>query len=354
MRILQIAPPWFQVPPVGYGGIEQVVALLVDGLVASGDEVTLLAVGGSGTRATLRSTFDDPPSDLLGDGPMELAHVLAGYLDADRFDIIHDHTLTGPALAAMLDSPPAVHTLHGAWTRSTTALQRRLAGRVSLVAISKAQAASAPSGVPVDHVVHNAIDVDAHAFRADKGDHLVFVGRANPDKGPDLAIEVARRTGRPLKMAVKVNEAEEKEYHDAVLAPLLDRADVEIVHVTSHADKVELLGGGAAVLFPIRWAEPFGLVPLEANACGTPVVAFANGAVPEVVVDGCTGFVVPPGDLDAFVAATERVHEIDPAACRANARDRFDVPRLVAGYRQVYEHELTRRTGPRARATSNG
>lgn len=337
MRVLQIAPPWFAVPPPGCGGAEQVVSVLTEGLVAAGHDVTLLAAGGSQTSARLWSPLPAPPSHLLGDQHVELAHVLVGYRRRHGFDVVHDHTTTGAALGAIADGPPVVHTLHGPFTPTTSRFYAQVGDRIALVAISHDQAARRPAGLPIAAVVHNAIDVTARPYVADKGDALLFVGRACPDKGPDIAVEVARRVGRPLRMAIKVNEADEHAYFDHVLAPLVASGDVEVVEAHSAAEKAALFASARAVLFPIRWAEPFGLVPVEANASGTPVVAFGLGAVPEVVADGVSGFVVAPGDLDAFCAATERVDELSPAACRAHALARFDGPRMVTDYLRVYE-----------------
>ncbi|MTV25381.1 glycosyltransferase family 4 protein [Nitriliruptoraceae bacterium ZYF776] len=354
VRILQIAPPWFTVPPTGYGGTEQVVALLTDGLVEAGHEVTLVAAGGSVSRAELWTTGAEPPTTSLGDAVVELAHLLRGHRARARFDLVHDHTVLGAALAGVEAGPPVVHTLHGPWTPDHAALYRQVADRVHLVAISADQARRAPADVPLAGVVHNAIDVERHPLVRAKGDHLAYVGRACAEKGPDVAIEVARRVGRPLRMAVKVNEASEQRYAVEVLRPAMAaNPDVELVEVRSHADKVALLGGAAAVLFPIRWPEPFGLVPLEANACGTPVVAFACGAVPEVVDDGRTAILVPPDDVAAMCDAVERAVLLDPDACRAHARARFDVPNLVRGYTAVYERVLAG-VGPAAAATSAG
>ncbi|WP_052667579.1 glycosyltransferase family 4 protein [Nitriliruptor alkaliphilus] len=336
MRILQVAPPWFLVPPRAYGGIEEVVALLADGLVATGHQVTLLASGGSRTRARLWSTYNEPPSARLGDAATELSHVLQGHLHRRQFDVIHDHTASGAALGAMPGGPPVVHTLHGPWVPGTSDLCRSLGGRVHLVAISHDQANRAPADVQLAGVVHNGIDVAAHRYIGPRSGHLVFVGRANPVKGPDLAIEVARRLGRHLRMAIKVNEPAEHAYFDQVLAPMIAANDVELVTITEPRAKVELLGSACAVLFPIRWPEPFGLVPLEANACGTPVVAFADGAVPEVVCDGRSGVLVPPGDLDAFCSAVERAERMDATDCRAVAAERFDASVMVRSYEQVY------------------
>jgi glycosyltransferase involved in cell wall biosynthesis len=340
VRVLMIAPPWFVVPPVGYGGTEQVVALLTDGLVDAGHEVTLVASGGSRTRARIVAPHSAPPTARLGDAAVELAHVLAGYRRRDAFDLIHDHTVLGLALGSVPGGPPVVHTAHGAWTAATVPVYHAISPEVRVLTVSHDQAARAPAGVRVAGTVHNAIDVAAHPFVAAKADHLAFVGRASPEKGPEVAIEVARRTGRALRMAVKVNEADERAYFEAVLRPALGRADVELVDVVDQAGKLELLSGAAALLFPIGWDEPFGLVPIEAGACGTPVAAFRRGAVGEVVVHGRSGIVVEPGDLDGLCAAVATAVALDPAACRATVAARFDAPRMVADYLVAYGDAL--------------
>lgn len=337
MRVLQIAPPWFPVPPTGYGGTEQVVSLLADGLARRGHDVTLLAAGGSHSEARLLTTYSQPPSPQLGNPTIELAHVLAGYHERDAFDVVHDHTMLGAAVGSVPGGPPVVHTLHGAWTPDAVRLYGRIQARVHLVAISHDQAGRAPPGVRIASVVHNGIDVGAHRLVTGAGGYLAFVGRANAQKGPRDAIEVARRLGWPLKMAVKVNEPNEHDYFATYLAPAVRRGEVEIVPVDSHEAKVELLGGAAALLFPITWPEPFGLVPVEANACGTPVVAFAEGAMPEVIEPGRSGLLVPTGDLDAFCGAVERAVHLDRPTCRRVVADRFDAERMVAGYEQIFQ-----------------
>jgi glycosyltransferase involved in cell wall biosynthesis len=342
MRILQIAPPWFPVPPAGYGGTEQIVSLLADGLTRRGHDVTLVAAGGSTTLARLIATCARAPSSQLGNASIELAHALAGYHDRDAYDVIHDHTLLGIAAGSVPCGPPVVHTVHGAWTPDAVRLYVQVGGRVHLIAISNDQAQRAPSGVAVGSVVHNGVDVASHPFTRAPGDYLGYVGRANAQKGPRQAIEVARRLGMRLRMAVKVNEPYEHDYYAAHIAPAASRGEVEIVQITSHEEKCALLGGARVVLFPIAWPEPFGLVPVEANACGTPVVAFAEGAMPEVVAHGVSGMLVPGGDLDGFTAAVATAARLDRAACRRSVLQRFDAARMVTAYERVYRQVLER------------
>ncbi|MSO78834.1 MAG: glycosyltransferase family 4 protein [Acidimicrobiia bacterium] len=331
MRIAQIAPPWFTVPPRHYGGIELVVALLADGLEARGHEVTLFASGGSDTKATLVSPLEEVPDPaLLGNSWFDAFHALSAYLDVGRFDVVHDHSgIIGPSLAAMLGgTPPVVHTLHGPWTESSRRFYSLIDERVHLVAISDTQRCDNPT-IKYAATVHNGIDLELYPYRAEKEDFLVYVGRANPDKGPTRAIEVARRAGLPLAMIVKKTEPFERAYWEEIVAPMLTD-DVEVFEAVSHEFKVDLLGRARAMVFPIDWAEPFGLVMIEAMACGTPVVTCPVGAASEVVTDGVTGFLAE--SLDELAAAVGRVEQCAPEACRADVEARFSADLMVDAY----------------------
>jgi glycosyltransferase involved in cell wall biosynthesis len=339
MRILEIAPPWFTVPPSGYGGIEQVVAQLSDGLVAAGHDVTLLASGGSTSTATVLNVFEEPPSGALGSTCHELIHVLAGYRHRDAFDVIHDHSgFIGAALGSLLDGPPVVHTLHGPWVPEVEVLHRALGNALHRVAISEDQRMRAPHGVTVGHVVHNGISLTEHPFRPepDADRYLAFVGRASAEKGPEVAVRVAGILGRRLKMAVKINEVAEQHYWDQYVAPLLDGVDVEVVRNGTKQDAIDIMSGAEATLFPIAWPEPFGLVMVESMAVGTPVIAYAAGASVEVIDSGRTGMLVEPGDLAAFASAVSSASTLDRAACRARVVDHFSSAAMVAGYEQVF------------------
>ena len=335
MRIAVVAPVWFPVPPSGYGGIELVVSLLADGLVDAGHDVTLFASGGSQTKGTLVSPMAEPPDPReLGNPWYDGFHALTAYLQVDGFDIVHDHAgIVGPVCGAMLhDRPPVVHTLHGPWTGPTRLFYSVVAPNVHLVAISDAQRADNPN-VPYAGTVHNGIDLNAYPYRADKDDFLVYVGRSNPDKGPKEAINIARRAGLPLHMILKRNEPPEREYFEREIEPLL-ASDIELHQNVSHELKVDLLGRACAMIFPIRWPEPFGLVMVEAMACGTPVVTTNWGAAPELVNDGVTGF-RRDGD-DDLVDAVGKARSLDPAACRQWVETRFSGRAMVKGYEQVY------------------
>lgn len=329
-----VAPPYLPVPPPGYGGTERVVAAQVEGLVAAGHDVTLFAAAGSTGPARLVVPLPAPP--VLGDLSAvydELHHVGAAYHRADSFDVIHDHTGTGVALGAVLrGGPPVVHTLHGPWTDQARRLLGPIDRKVHLVAISRSQRQANPD-VRYAGMVHNGIDLAAHPYQPRKDGHLVFVGRISPDKGPEVAVEVARRSGRPLVMLIKRTEPPERDYWDRVVAPLL-HSGVEVFDEPSQDLKVELMGGAAALLFPIRWPEPFGLVMAEAMACGTPVIASPLGAASEIVVHAVTGFLCRT--VDEMVAAATVAGRLRPADCRAHVERHFSAQAMVAGYTRIY------------------
>jgi glycosyltransferase involved in cell wall biosynthesis len=341
MKIAEIAPPWFAVPPTGYGGIELVVSLLADGLAEQGHDVTLFASGGSQTKAKLVSPLIDPPDPaLLGNPWFDAYHALASYLAIDdQFDVVHDHSgITGTALGALRrGNPPVVHTLHGPWTELTRRYYSLLHEHVHLVAISESQRDDNPE-VAYAGVVHNGIDLDAYPFRADKDDFLVYIGRANPDKGPSIAIEVARRAGLPLAMVIKKNEPFERSYWDEIVAPLLND-EVEVFEAISHEQKTDLLGRARAMVFPIQWPEPFGLVMTEAMACGTPVVACPAGAAVELIDDGVTGFL--RDSIDDLAEAVLAAGTCSSEACRARVEEHFSATSMVTGYEALFA-SLTR------------
>jgi glycosyltransferase involved in cell wall biosynthesis len=339
LRIAEIAPPWVSVPPPSYGGIELVVALIADGLVDRGHDVTLFASGGSKTKGTLVSPLEKVPE--LADMGLSITddtiHTLSAYLQADRFDVIHDHSGWGPAFGALLNGhPPVVRTLHGPWSTEARRFHAALAGRVHLVGISQSQV-SLNSDLTYSGVVYNGIDLDVYPFREDKEDWLLFLGRCNPEKGPEVAVEVAKRAGKHLKMVVKRAEPAEIQYWERMVEPRLT-GDEDIVFDVSHAEKVDMLSRAAGTLCTIQWPEPFGLVMTESMACGTPVIVPPMGAAPELVVDGETGFIRT--EIDDMVAAVGRLGEIAPAACRARVADNFTAEVMVSGYERIFEQVL--------------
>ena len=344
MRIAQIAPVWVPVPPPTYGGIELVVSLLADGLAARGHDVTLYASQGSRSQARLVSPVDRTRelADIGTDVTDEIVHALPAYLAADEFDVIHDHTGLGTALGAARNAPPpVVHTLHGPWTEASCRFYRAVSPPVNLIAISEAQKAGNPD-VNYAGVVHNGLDLTIHPWRKDKDDFVVFLGRCNPEKGPEVAVEAAKRAGVKLVLIVKRSEPHEYEHWEREVEPRLT-GDEELVFDAPHDVKVDLLGRARATLFPIQWPEPFGLVMIESMACGTPVLAMPSGAAPEVVVDGVTGFLTPT--LDDMVAALDRVDEISPAACREHVTENFSAEAMVTKTEQILEQVVAEASG---------
>jgi glycosyltransferase involved in cell wall biosynthesis len=340
MRIAIIAPPWYPIPPNGYGGIEWVVALLADGLTERGHQVTLFAPPGSETEAELVPPLGEVPSEeLIGDPWYEAAHAVSAYEQGEGFDLLHDHTgPVGASIGAMSDAP-TVHTLHGPFTEQTSMLYRRIAHRHWFVAISENQRSMGPANLRWGGVVYNGIALDRYPFRTDKDDFLFFLGRADEEKAPHLAIQAARRAGRRLVMCVTTKNQREQTYWAERVEPLLGD-DVEVRGECDQEQKTDLLARAAALLFPIQWPEPFGLVMTEAMACGTPVVAWRNGSVPEVVADGETGFIVE--SVKEMAAGFDRLGELDPHAMRARVKERFSAEAMVAGYERVYQQVLTR------------
>lgn len=339
LRVGIVAPVWFPVPPSGYGGIEWVVSLLADGLVDAGHEVTLFASGDSRTKARLSSVFDQAPSERIGQTFWELQHLAAALERAGEFDVINDHTgLMGAALGGALPIP-LVHTVHGPLTDEAGELYRRiarLAPRLQLISLSLNQRRPHPD-LPWIANIPNSLDVSLYSFQPVMGDYLLFLGRMTAEKGCHRAIEVAQELGLPLKIAGKNREPAERAYFDEHVAPHLN-GSVEYVGEVTHGEKVELLRDARATLFPIDWEEPFGLVMIEAMACGTPVIATRRGAVPEVIEHGVSGIVVD--DYRQMAAALDRADELDRVVIRSYAEEWFSPGRMVADYVAAYRAAL--------------
>jgi len=332
MRIGVVAPPWAPIPPVHYGGIEVVVDELVRGYAAAGHDVILYATGDSEVPVARAATFATAVGDRIGHALPEAVHVLDAYDTLTGCDIVHDHTLLGPLLA-----PPGVRvvtTAHGPFTGEWAAIYRRIAARATVVCISHAQAASAPADVGVGPVIHHGLDARRFPVGTGQPGHALFLGRMSPDKGPHRALAAARGAGVPIVIAAKMRTGEEHEYFETFVAPELG-PDAVFVGEVGHEEKLRLLGEARALLFPIEWDEPFGLVMTEALACGTPVVASPRGAAPEVVEHGVTGFLTE--SVDEMAAALGKIDSIDRAACRAAVTGHFSAARMVADHLALFE-----------------
>jgi glycosyltransferase involved in cell wall biosynthesis len=335
LRIAMLSPPWFSVPPSGYGGIEAVVALLTEGLVALGHDVTLFASGDSRTSAQLVAAFPEAPSVHIGETVFELRHAIECYRRAAGFDVIHDHSGVLALALGALTSTPVVHTVHGPMDGDAAGDYGHICAllpHARLISISLNQQRRRPE-LPWLANILNAVDLAGYALGLQKERYLAFLGRMSADKGCHLAIEIAAAAGMPLRIAGKRRERLELEYFAEHVAPHLG-PDVVYLGEISHEAKVDLLRHAQATLFPITWDEPFGLVMIESMACGTPVLATRRGAVPEVVEHGVTGYVVDdPLELAGYVDAAAA---LDPATVRAQAEARFSAERLVADHVAAY------------------
>ncbi|MFI7666487.1 glycosyltransferase family 4 protein [Nocardia sp. NPDC049526] len=352
-RIAMVVPPYFDVPPKAYGGVEAVVADLVDALVARGHDVTLFGAGEPGTTAKFVPVWDRALPERLGEPFPEVVHALKVRRAIEEvaatsgLDLVHDHTFAGPlnAPAYMGLGLPTVVTVHGPVDEGDCYhYYRELGQEVSLVAISDRQRELAPDLNWVGRV-HNALHVDQWPYQTEKGDYALFLGRFTATKGTHLALEAAHEAGIPLVLAGKCSEAPERAYFEKKVRPLITERD----HLFGMADasaKRKLLAGARCLLFPIDWEEPFGMVMIEAMVCGTPVVALRGGAVAEVIVDGVTGRICDdPAELPAAIA---EVSTYDPAACRAHVEANFGAGTLGRGYEQVYHQLLRSRRHARA------
>jgi glycosyltransferase involved in cell wall biosynthesis len=337
MRIAQVAPLYESVPPKLYGGTERVVSYLTEELVRLGHEVTLFASGDSVTRAKLvpaceRSLWNDPEChDRL---PHHIRLMGMVFEDVSRFDIIHFHAdyLHYPLLPHFPCRTVTTH--HGRLFRHDVRGVYQQFAQVPVVSISDSQRAPIPEA-NWQATVYHGIPRDLHTFREQASDYLVFLGRISPEKGIDRAVGIARLAKKKLKIAARIDRQDEDYFHGKI-EPLFHehKAFVEFVGQVGGKEKNDLLGNAAAMLFPIDWPEPFGLVLAESLACGTPVIGWRNGSVPEIIDDGVTGFVVER--VDDAVAAVGRIREIDRAECRRTFEARFDVTRMAHDYVEVY------------------
>ncbi len=349
MKIAQISPLWERVPPPGYGGTEAVVHALTEGLVAQGHEVVLFASGDSITSAELRAVYPRSlrtAGDIEDPRPYDWLHIASALAEAGECDIIHNHAGELAMVMSQLVPTPMLTTMHCLITPDTRIIWEHYAGYYNTV--SKAARRTIPDGITACHyvgAVYNGIDTARFPFRTDKEDHLLFLSRIAPEKGAHLAIAVARKLGLPLLMAGKVDRVDRR-YFEETIEPLVDGEQIRYVGEVTREQAKELFAAARALLLPITWEEPFGLVMPEAMATGTPVIAFRRGAAPELIVDGETGFLVD--NVDEMAAAVPKLDRIDPLRCRRHVEENFDVAHMVAAYLAVYERVLLQAGSRRA------
>lgn len=339
VRIGMISTPWTALPPPAYGGIEGVVDRLVRGLLAAGHELLVAAPGDSSSPAPL--VPNSPPADpnTMWLTEAELGHIVRAYQAMRGMDIIHDHTLAGPLYRHRPPDIPIVTTNHGPFRAQLRDVYQAMGRDVALVAISHHQASTAGE-VPIARVIHHGIDVEAVPVGDGAGGYFCFLGRMSPGKGVREAAMIARKAGVPLRIGAKVQDTGEREYFDCAVAPLLN-SEVEYLGELNTNEKYQLLGGAIAMLNPIQWPEPFGLVMIEALATGTPVVATPAGAAPEIVDDGVTGYL--RDDIDALAAILGQAGSLNRERCRQEALSRFSADRMVAEHLDLYTELIERR-----------
>ena len=345
MRIAQVAPPFESVPPARYGGTERVVSTLTEELVRRGHDVTLFASGDSRTSANLvptveRALWHQTPlvTDFAPYWAMTLGYV---WERIQEFDVVHSHLDYFAFPIARAGVRPVVTTLHGRLDLPELQPLYRHFHDIPLVSISDAQRQPVSDANWVATIYHG-IELDEFTFNPQMGGYLAFLGRISPDKGLDTAIRVARRAGVPLLIAARMplphrhdpNTQVDWTYWEDEIQPLLEGRQVELLGQLAGKDKDEFLRNAAALLFPVRWPEPFGLVMVESLACGTPVLALNGGSVPEVIKDGVTGFV--RNTEDELVEALGRIAELDRTRCRAEAERRFSPAAMADAYERVY------------------
>lgn len=355
MRIGMLAPISWPLPPSGYGPWEQVAHNLTEELVKLGHDVTLFAAGGTKSSANLVATCPyslstwpksqrdrkrafDPETGLLEGPPdarvLEQLHIAACMerAAAGEFDVLHSHLHVHALVFGRLISCPLVSTLHGAaWVRAAHPILKAYKD-LPFVSLSNAERSLLPE-LNYAATVYNGIRLEDFPFETEKEDYLLFAGRLSPEKGPDAAIEIAKRSGRRLLIAGMI-EPQYQDFYNQHIQPHLDGKAVEYLGLLSQAELAPIYRRAAGVLFPIKWCEPFGLVAVEAQASGTPLIATRFGALPEIIIEGETGFVVD--SIDEAVRAVDKLHTLSPAACRANVESRFSAKVMAGAYEAVY------------------
>lgn len=348
MRIGLLAPLLERVPPPRYGGTERVIGWLADELVALGHDVELYATADSETRAHLVPLVDRPlwKTQLRDYGPVRAAAYAHAFAET-TVDVMHNNAEWAAYASARASSTPSVHTIHSRTDTAESAIVHREFRDMALISVSRAQRRSIPDASWTANVPHG-LPADLYRGRIGRGSYLAFVGRISPEKGVHVAIDVARRSGiplviggrRPLQIWQYPEAKEDRIYYEELIEPQLGKNGVEYVGELDDRGKQDVFGGALGLLFPIDWPEPFGLVLIEAMACGTPILARPRGSVPEIVTDGVNGYHCE--DADEMVRAIERLDRIDRATCRRTFEERFTSRRMAEDYVRVYTDALRR------------
>lgn len=360
MKIAMLAPVWLPVPPVGYGGTELVVSLLTEELVRRGHDVTLFASGDSQTSAKLDAYFPEAlgnAGDLKKQPLFPMMHYSHCLRKAGEFDIVHNHAQYTALYLAQFAKTPVLHTIHGSVNPKEvpkeTIKTLEYFKDMNFISISNAQRRGVPNINWVE-TVYNGMSLDTFSVSQQKRDYLLWIGRIAIKKGPLEAIEIAKRTGMKLKMVAAIDPIN-RVYFENKIRPHIDGKQITFHGEVKHDETASFYQGAIATLVPINWNEPFGLVIVESMACGTPVIAFNRGSVPEIVDDGKTGFIINTKEtndpftisekgIDGMVEAVKRIRDIDPKVCREHVERKFSVSAMVDGYEKVYKKLLKKVT----------
>ena len=336
LRIGVIGPPWIEIPPTAYGGTELAIDTLVRGLAARGHDVTLFTVGTSSTPVRRKWIYDYPQYDDVGSMLVELRHTSAAYRALDGCDIIHDHTVCGPFMALCTGTnTPIVATNHGPFTPEVNEILQALT--IPVIGLSHAHASQAATSIQPVPVIHHGLVTERYRFNRHRGDGLVALGRMNPGKGIESAITFARQVDRPLTIAAKMRDADEVDYYKSAIEPLLG-SDVTYVGEVNHDHKVDLLANAFALVNLINWPEPFGLVMIEALACGTPVIATKGGVPDEIIEHRRTGYLM--SDPQQANDAISTIETIDRENCWQSVQSRFSMNQVAAAHELFYNSIL--------------
>lgn len=349
LRIAQIAPLWVTIPPLKYGGIERIVAMLCDGLVERGHKVTLFAAPGSKTKAKLITVFDKPLLDakISWSNPIwNLRNLSRAFEIANQgeFDIIHSHLDLWALFFQGLTKTPVLHTMHNPLYVANTDVNKddrlRLfkeeAKRTNIVLISQSARSQTMVKLPRARVIYNGIDLSHFKFNLKGGDHFVWIARMNRHKGVENAIAAAEKMGVKLLLAGRIDPTQKK-YFRKVIKPHLNKR-IKYVGELTENQLSDFYGSAKALLYPIEWEEPFGLVVVESMACGTPVIAYRRGSMSELIENGKTGFVVD-GDLNNLVRVMKKIEQIDRVLVRKRVEQRFSKEKMIDNYEKLY-HKL--------------
>jgi glycosyltransferase involved in cell wall biosynthesis len=339
MRIAILGPIWKSIPPKAYGGSELIVNLLVEDLVRRGHDVTLFASGDSETSAKLSSIFPKNIYEILGkfdwkDISYNLIHAQKCFQRANEFQIIHNHLGPEALVFAPFTKTPVVSTLHSSLPPDWPVIAKAMRNE-KYISISNAQRKNAPYLNWIGTVYHG-IEIEKFPFNPKPKDYLFFIGTLSPQKGLDVAVRVAKKAKLPLIVAGD-RRPEFEEFLEREVLPYIDNEQIKLIGEVNFAQKVEFYKNALALIFPIRWNEAFGLVMIEAMACGTPVIAFDNGAVPEIVENGVTGWIVKSGDEEGLVGAIKKIKELNREKIRKVAEEKFNAKRMVDNYEKIYK-----------------